>query len=96
MRTSIARIGRVTLKASPAVSVIPQQNGTPAADHLQKAVRQLAYWERGSMAGYALVVWDGEMGWHAHYHIGDSPFGGTAMCTFVHDALLKLWIEAQK
>lgn len=96
MRTSIARIGRVTLKRAPTVSVITDQPMTNTAEHLRKAIRYIQQWERGSMAGYALVTWDNEMAFRCHYHLSDSPIGGTAACSFVHDALLKSWIEAQQ
>lgn len=95
MKSSIARIGRVTLKSAPGVSILPCQPGTDAAEHLASSAR-FARRERGQLAGYALVTWDSQMGYRSYFHTNDSPFGGTAMATFVHDALLRDWIDLQR
>lgn len=95
MRTSIGKIGKVRLKAMPDVSVLMRQPGTKAAEHFHSSARNVRRWDR-EMAGYALVVWDREMSYCSWFHTSDSPFGGTAMATFVHDALLRDWMEMQR
>ncbi len=95
MRSSIARIGRITLKDAPGVAVFRRQPGTPAAEHLVNAASREYRDSRHIMAGYALVTWNREMAYAASFHTSDSPFGGTAMASFVHDALLRDWIDLQ-
>lgn len=95
MKTSIGKIGKVRLKAMPGVAVLSRQPGTGAAEHLRASLKSVRRWDT-DMAGYALVIWDSEMGYRSHFHTSDSPFGGTAMATFVHDALLRDWMELQR
>ena len=95
MRASIAKIGRVTLKRAPGMGVLCRQPGTPAAEHLNSTLRYEARYNRHNMAGYALVTWGRDMAYSSHFHTSDSPFGGTAMASFVHDALLRDWIDLQ-
>lgn len=92
MKTSIGKIGSVRLKANPSVSVIVRQPRTKAAEHLNSTMKLIRCWDH-DMAGYALVVWDGGMTYRAHFSTADSPIGGTTMPAFVHDALLRDWIE---
>lgn len=96
MRTVVARIGRVRLKDHPGVSVISQQPGTAAYNHLVDTVAHVSRYHRADMAGYALVHWDSGTAFWPAYHTSISPIGGTAMCAFVHDALLRDWIERQR
>lgn len=95
MKTSIGKIGRVTLKRAPALGIICRPPGTAAAEHLNSAMGEISRWAN-DMAGYAIVVWDSEMGYRSHFHTANSPIGGTTMPAFVHDALLRDWIERQR
>ena len=82
------RVGRVVLKASPHLAVLPfRPNKTDLHKTLKSQTEQLIK-IIPDMAGYAVVAWDFD-GWFsraAHTH-PESPIGTTLMPSFVAEVL---------
>ena len=87
------RIGKVTIKAAPHLSVVrhPALAECDAlGDHLKRHAQELVDYSP-RLAGYAIVTWqlDGTFNRVTRYH-KNSPIGQTRVPSFVHDVLYRL------
>jgi hypothetical protein len=89
VKNSVARIGKVTLKAGlKIVTLSPQQYDKDRSTFLEHS-RSIASWHKpGEVAGWAMVVWRPNGSYSVSHFIGDeSPIREAMLPSFVGDVV---------